>query len=55
MEQVEMRIVWAVGVEWIIKLQDGQYSHRPEGDYGTWQPGIPPDTHEPDVAFVFKR
>jgi hypothetical protein len=32
MEQEEMRIVWAAGVEWMIKLQDDQYFHRPEGD-----------------------
>ena len=55
MEQEVMRIVWAAGVEWIIKLHDGQYFHRPEGDYGAWRPGIPPDTHETDVAHVFKR
>ena len=54
MEQEDMRIVWAAGVEWMIKRQDGQYVHRPEGDYGAWRPGIPPSTHEADVAHVFE-
>ncbi|MEX2493934.1 MAG: hypothetical protein WD425_19505 [Nitrospirales bacterium] len=50
-----MRVVWAAGVEWIIKLEDERYSHRPEGDYGDWQPGIPPDTNESDMALAFNR
>jgi len=54
MEQEEMRIVWAAGVEWMVTLQDDQYFHRPEGDYGAWRPGIPPDTHEADVALMFR-
>jgi hypothetical protein len=54
MDQEEMWIAWAAGVEWIVKLQDGQYSHRQEGDYGAWQPGLPPDTYEPDIALAFK-
>ena len=54
MEQEEMWIVWAAGIEWIVKLQDEQYFHRPEGEYGTWRPGLPPDTCEPDVALAFK-
>jgi hypothetical protein len=33
MEQEDMRIVWAAGVEWMVKRQDDQYVHRPEGDY----------------------
>ena len=55
MEEDEMRIVWAAGVEWMIKRQDNQYVQRPEGDYGAWRPGIPPGTHESDVDHVLKE
>jgi hypothetical protein len=54
MEQEDMRIVWAAGIEWMIKRQDDQYVQRPEGDYGAWQPGIPLGSHESDVAYVFQ-
>ena len=54
MEQEDMRIIWAAGVEWMIKLQNDQYFYRLEGDYGAWRPGSPPDTHESDMALVFK-
>ena len=54
MEEEQMRIVWAAGVEWIVSLQDNQYFHRPEGDYGAWRPGIPPDSYEADVALMFR-
>lgn len=55
MQQEDMRVVWANGVEWIVKLEDKQYFHRPEGDYGPWLPGIPPDTNESDVALAFNQ
>jgi hypothetical protein len=54
MDQEDYRIIWGVGVDWVIKRQDDQFFHRPEGDYGTWRPGVPPDTYELDVAHVFK-
>jgi hypothetical protein len=54
MEQEDMRIVWAAGIEWMIKQQDDQYVHRPEEDYGAWRPGIPLGSHESDVAYVFQ-
>ena len=53
-KQEDMEIVWAAGVKWVVKLQDDQYFHRPEGNYGAWQSGIPPDTRESDVNLVFK-
>ncbi len=53
-KQEDMEIVWAAGVQWVVKLQDDQFFHRPEGDYGAWRPGIPPDTHETDVALMFR-
>ena len=54
MEKEEMWIVCAAGVEWVVKRQDDQYFHRPEGEYGAWQPGLPPETYERDVALAFK-
>ena len=41
--------------DWVVKVDDGHYSHRPEGDYGVWRPGIPPDALEADVDWAFRN
>jgi len=40
--------------DWVVKEDDGHYFHRPEGEYGVWRPGIPPDTLEADVDWTFR-
>ena len=55
MEEEEIRVVWGFGVDWVVQCRDDKYSHRPEGDYGAWQPGIPPGTHELDIAYAFRE
>ena len=54
MDQEEIRVVWGIGMDWVVLCRDDQYFHRPEGDYGTWRPGIPPDTFEAEVAHCFR-
>lgn len=39
--------------DWVVKADDGHYSHRPEGEYGVWRPGIPPDALKADVDWAF--
>lgn len=53
MEQESMRIAWADGTEWIIKREDDKYFHRPEGNYGEWQEGPPPDMSIQDLELLF--
>jgi hypothetical protein len=53
MEQEEIRQLWADGHQWVIKRQNNQYFYRPEGKYGDWKPGIPPDAFKPDVDTLF--
>jgi hypothetical protein len=50
-----MQIV-TVGVSaWIVKEEDGQYVHRPEGEYGVWRLGIPPGVLMSEVAWTFQN
>jgi len=55
MDQENMRIITVGLTEWVIKEEDDQYFHRPEGDYGSWQPGIPPGTTLTEVALAFHK
>jgi len=41
--------------DWVVKEDDGHYLHRPEGEYGVWRPGIPPDALETDVDWTFRN
>jgi len=40
--------------DWIVKEKYGHYFHRPEGEYGVWRSGIPPDALEADVDWTFR-
>lgn len=53
MDQEEIRQIWAEGEDWIIKLQNNQYFHRPDQKYGEWKPGLPPGVFAMDVATLF--
>ena len=55
MEQEEICQLWAEGEQWVIKRQDNQYFHRPEGKYGDWQPGLPQGVLPNDVEILFQR
>lgn len=55
MEQEEIRQLWAEGEDWVIKLQNNQYFHRPDQKYGDWRPGLPPGVFDMDVATLFEE
>ena len=55
MEQEEIRQLWADGQDWVIKRHNNEYFHRPDGKYGDWKPGLPPDTFKPDVDTLFEE
>jgi hypothetical protein len=55
MEQEEIRQLWADGQSWVIKRQHCQYFYRPEGKFGEWKPGLPPDTFQPDIDILFDQ
>jgi hypothetical protein len=55
MDQEEIRQLWAEGEDWIIKLQNNQYFHRPEGKYGEWQLGLPAGVFAMDVETLFNE
>ena len=55
MYEDNMQIV-TVGVsDWSVKEEDGQYFNRPEGEYGVWRPGIPPDALMAEVDWIFRN
>jgi len=55
MEQEEIHVVVSGGNIWMVKRQAGQFFHRPQRDYGTWRPGIPPDATESFVNLAFNQ
>jgi hypothetical protein len=53
MDQEEIRQVWVEGQDWVIKRQNNQYSHRPDGKNGDWKSGLPPGAFKPDIDTLF--
>lgn len=52
-DEENIKTVWAAGRDWVIKRKNHQYFYRAEREHGTWIPGLPPDTFEPEIDLLF--
>ena len=52
-DEENVKTIWAGGKDWVIKRKNNKYFYRAEREYGEWNPGIPPDTFQPEIDILF--